>query len=113
MTLHPKMPADLTLAPVAAGIDLNLQRLRDKEQTAIVDELVLELNQPAPGDTRAARAKQVLRVAVRDVDMHGWTAEISSDATRVHLRGGSVTLDLGLSAELQRYIDQPAGAAGR
>jgi hypothetical protein len=105
MIMRPRVPADLSLAPVAAGIDLNLQRLRDLNSPEIVDDLVLELNQPAPAETRDARAKQVLRVALRDVDLYGWAAEISRDATRLQLRGGSVSLDLGLSAQLQRYID--------
>jgi hypothetical protein len=85
--------------------------LRDTGEVRIADELGLELNQPAPAATRGARAKQVLRVALRDVDLHGWKAAISSDATRLQLRGGSVTLDLGLSADLQRYIERPHDTA--
>jgi hypothetical protein len=110
MTLRPKVPADLALAPVAAGIDLNLQRLRDMDESEIVEALALELNQSVPAATRDARAEQVLRVALRDVDLHGWTAEISADSTRLQLRGGSVSLDLGLSALLQRYIEQQSKA---
>jgi hypothetical protein len=113
MTLRPKAPADLALAPVAVGVDLNLRRLRDKSGVEIAEDLVMQLNQPAPAETRDARARQVLQVAVRGVDLHGWTAKISSDATRLQLRGGSVTLDLGLSAELHRYIEQPVGLAER
>jgi hypothetical protein len=110
MTLRPKVPADLALAPVAVAIDLNLRRLRDKNGAAIAEDLVMQLNQPAPARTRDARAKQVLRVALRDVELHGWTAKISPDATRLQLWGGSVTLDLGLSAELKRYIDRSPAA---
>jgi hypothetical protein len=112
MTLRPRVPADLALSPVAAGIDLNLRRLRDKSVLEIADDLIVQLNQPAPAETRDARARQVLRVALRDVDLHGWTATISPDATRLQLRGGSVALDLGLSAELQCYIEQPAKLVG-
>ncbi len=39
MTIHPKTPTDLTLAPVAVGIDMNLQRLRDKSVEGIEAEL--------------------------------------------------------------------------
>ena len=106
----PKVPADLALAPVAASIDLNLQRLRDTGEARIADELALALNQSTPAATRGARAKQVLQVALRDVDLHGWNADISPDATRLRLRGGSVTLDVGLSADLQRYIEAPREA---
>ena len=104
MMMRPKTPTDLTLAPVAAAIDLNLQRLRDlPTPAAIRGELALELN-TVDAATREARTSQVLRVALRDVDLHGWHAEISDDGSRVHLSGGSVTLDIGLSAELQQYI---------
>ena len=43
--------------------------------------------------------------SARNVDLHGWTAEITDDATRVHLTGGSVTLDLGLGAAVTSYIE--------
>jgi hypothetical protein len=45
MTVRPKVPADLALAPVAVSIDLNLQRLRDLTQPQIVDDLVLQLKE--------------------------------------------------------------------
>ena len=111
MTLRPKTPADLTLAPVAAEIDVNLQRLRDKSGHDLASELGLELNQESPAATRELRVEQILRVALRDVELHGWSAEISEDASRVHLSGGSVSLDLGLSAEILHYIEdsRPAG----
>lgn len=105
MTLRPKVTADLTLAPVAAEIDLNLQRLRDLTTPAeIFGELALELNALGVGVTREERAAQVLEVALRDVDLHRWVAEVSDDASRIHLHGGSVTLDVGLSTALQHYI---------
>jgi hypothetical protein len=103
--IRPKATADLTLAPVAAEIDLNLQRLRDlPTETEIVVELALELNAAGAGPTREERADQILRIALRDVDLHGWDASVSEDASRIHLEGGSVTLDVGLSAALQAYI---------
>ena len=105
MTLHPKKPTDLMLAPVAAEIDVNLQRLRDKAGRDLDVEIALELNRESPPATREARATEVLRVGLRDVNLHGWSAEISDDASRLHLSGGSVSLDLGLSAEILRYID--------
>jgi hypothetical protein len=104
MPTIPKSPVDLALAPVAAGIDLNLKRLRDTDPKTLVEELTLSLN-TEPGHTRDERAKQVLEIATRLVDLHGWTAGISADATRLQLRGGSVDLDVGLSAGLRDYIE--------
>jgi hypothetical protein len=103
--MKPRTSTDLTLAPVAAEIDLNLQRLRDKAGHDLAAELGLELNQESPAATREARATQILRVGLRDVNLHGWSAEITEDASRLHLSGGSVSLDVGLSAEILRYID--------
>jgi hypothetical protein len=106
MTIRPKTPTDLTLAPVAVEVDLNLQRLRDlASPSEIFQELALELNLGHPGATPEERAAQILRFAVRNVELHGWQAETSADATRIHLHGGSVTLEIGLSAGLQGYIN--------
>ncbi|HEY6962064.1 MAG TPA: hypothetical protein VI408_09280 [Gaiellaceae bacterium] len=102
--IKPKRPTDLTLAPVAAEIDLNLQALRDARPYEIVDQVALALNS-APAETRGKRAKQILEVATRQVDLHGWKASISKDATRVELRGGSVRLDVALSAKIRDYIE--------
>jgi hypothetical protein len=105
MALHPKVPRDMALAPVAAEIDLNLQALRDKGLSELDRELQLELNGPPIPNTRERRAAQVLRAAVRDVDLHGWQGSITADACRLHLAGGSVTLDLGLGIGIARYIE--------
>ena len=105
MTLHPKNPRDMALAPVAAGIDLNLQGLRDKRPSELDTELQLELNGPPIPNTRDMRARQVLRASFRDVDLHGWQCSITKDACRLHLTGGSVTLDLGLGATIMEYIE--------
>ena len=104
MTIHPRRQRDLLLAPVAAGIDLNLQRLRGKSAREIGGTLELELDKPAIQVDRDERTKLVLRQALRDVDMHGWTAAITDDGARVHLDGGSVSLDLGLGETVEHYI---------
>lgn len=104
MTIHPKQQKDLMLAPVAAEIDRNLQRMRDKSCEEVEAELELELDTPAMRAARDDRAQLVLRQALRDVDLHGWSASITSDGCRVHLEGGSVSIDLGLSAAIGAYI---------
>jgi hypothetical protein len=104
MTIHPKNQKDLMLAPVAAEIDRNLQRLRDGSPSDVLAELELELDRPAMCPERDERAKLVLRQALRDVDLHGWNATLSDDASRVHLDGGSVSVDVGLSPAITGYI---------
>jgi hypothetical protein len=106
MTIHPKQQKDLLLAPVAAEIDINLQRLRDKSIPEVQAQLGLELNAPYTNPDRDARADLVLRQALRDVDMHGWTAAITDDGCRIHLDGGSVSIDLGLSGNITGYIQE-------
>ena len=101
----PKGPRDLTLAPVAVEIDLNLQRLRDLTAEELVPELELVLDRPALGGTRNVRAERVRDAAVRNVNLHDWQALVTDDGCRLRLSGGSVTLDLGLSALLLRYIE--------
>jgi hypothetical protein len=105
MTIHPKNHTDLMLAPVAAEIDRNLQRLRDGSPRDVMAELELELDRPAMYLDRDARAALVLRQALRHVEMHGWTAAVTDDATRLRLGGGSVSIDLGLSAAIADYIE--------
>lgn len=104
-TMTPRVPRDLVLAPVAAQIDLNLQRFRDLPLDKLKFELDLELDRPELDNTRHERASRVLEAALRNVDTHDWRAEITRDGARLRLSGGSVTLDLGLSATLMRYIE--------
>jgi hypothetical protein len=105
MTIAPKEPKDLALAPVAAAIDLNLQRLRDKSPEEIEYQLILELNQPAMAHSEDERVARVTEVALHEVELHHWTAAITDDRARLRLSGGSVSIDLGLSASLLRYIN--------
>ena len=99
--LRPKVPRDFSLAPVAAAIDIELQHLRP----LTVVELESELDGLERCASREERASCVLQAALRDVDTHGWWAEITDDAARLRLTGGSVSLDLGLSPTLMRYIE--------
>jgi hypothetical protein len=107
-TTHPKNYQDLMLAPVAVEIDRNLQRLRDGSPEDVLAELELELDRPAGCVDPDERAELVLRQALRNVDLRGWTVKITADRSRLHLDGGSVTIDLGLSATITRYIQEGA-----
>jgi hypothetical protein len=112
MSIHysivPKDLHDLSLAPVAVMIDRNLERLRDMDQTEIVGHLELMLDRPERTGSRDERAERIRETALRNVDCHGWRAEITVDNTRIRLIGGSVTLDLGLSANIMKFIDEGA-----
>jgi len=109
MSLHPKTPKDLALAPVAAAIDANLQRLRMRHRDEALEyELALELNEPAGIDDRDERAARVLALALRDVDLHGWDAVVTDDGSAVRLRGGSVSIDIAVGATTQHYLGTAA-----
>jgi hypothetical protein len=105
MPLHPRTPKDLLLAPVAAEIDLNLQHVRDRSPAEIDDAVALSLNLDTKGADPAQRKAWILEEATRLVDLHDWHAEITDDAARLRLSGGTVTIDLGLSASILQYIE--------
>ena len=90
---------------MSAAIDLNLQRLRDQSPSEIDDDLAVELNVNTHASSRADRTRWVHESALRFVDLHDWQTQITEDGARLRLTGGSVTLDLGLSATLLRYIE--------
>jgi hypothetical protein len=54
------------------------------------------------------RCERVRALALRDVKLHGWDAAISPDWTRLRLSGGSVSIELGLSATIRDFIAGPA-----
>jgi hypothetical protein len=101
------------LAPVAVEIDLNLQRLRKRTAEEVEYRLELELDRDGRNVDRGDRETLVVRQATRDVDLHGWTAAITDDGVRLHLDGGSVSLDLGLSEGISSYIEDGVGLAGQ
>ena len=105
MNVHPRVPADLVLAPVAVAIDRNLEPLRDTAADAMEREIQMVLDRPGRDDSAEERARRVLEAAVRNVDVHGWSAEIVADHSRLRLSGGSVSLDIGLCATLLAFID--------
>ena len=55
MTLLPKAPIDLSLAPVAVHLDMNLAQIRDASPDEISFHVALELDRPeAPAPPRSA-----------------------------------------------------------
>ena len=104
MTDSPEEPEGFDARAGGGEIDRNLQRLRGGSPSDVLAELELELDRPAMCPERDERAKLVLRQALRDVNLHGWNATLSDDASRVHLDGGSVSVDVGLSPAITGYI---------
>jgi len=111
LAVIPRGPHDLALAPVAVMVDRNLQLLRDCSPREIGVSLEIALNRPERSGSRSERAARVLETALVNVEMHGWHGEITGDNSRLRLSGGSVTLDLGLSASILHFIE--AGPAAQ
>jgi hypothetical protein len=110
LSVLPREPRDLSLAPVAVKIDRNLQPLRDIQPDEILAHLELVLDRPETTGARHERADRILESALRNAELHGWRAEITSDGSRIRLTGGSVSLDIGLSATIVRFIEGAAGS---
>jgi hypothetical protein len=89
---------------VAAQIDRNLARLRDLSVEQIDADVALQLNYVPRSKDAAERAACVRDVAIRLVPMHGWHAEVTADYARLRLTGGSVPIELALSAAIHDYI---------
>jgi hypothetical protein len=105
MSPLPKEAKDFVLAPLAAEIDLNLRRLREKSPKEIEYELEMELDTGPIVDDRDERAERVRYLALRNVDLRGWDASITEDNSAIRLTGGSVSLDLALGANVLRFLE--------
>lgn len=101
---RPHSTRDLLLAPVAVEIDINLQQLRDRDPAGIAESIALSLNVDPRGAGREQRTAWIRECAIHTVDLHDWDAQVTDDGARLRLEGGSVSIDLGLSASVLRYI---------
>jgi hypothetical protein len=81
----PRVPKDLSLAPVAVAIDANLQRFRELDPDRLIGSLELELDRPAADLTEEKRRSYILEAAVRNVNLHGWSASVTEDGARLRL----------------------------
>ena len=73
------------------------------------DALAIAFNVDREGADRVERAARILDEAVRGVELHDWAAEITDDAARLRLSGGSVSIELGLSPTIRSYIENGPG----
>lgn len=106
MSLHPRETRDLALAPVAVHVDMNLRPLREAGPEDLEAAFQLVLDRPAADQSRATREQRVLDVALRGVDLHGWSASVCPDGSAIRLEGGSVTLDLALGATVLHHLEE-------
>ena len=82
MTLLPRAPIDLLLAPVAVHLDMNLARLREMSPAEIDFQIALALDRPERTGTAEERMERLVAVTVRNVELHGWTPTITDDHCR-------------------------------
>jgi len=101
---RPHSVTDLALSPVLVSIERNLAWLRDTDDLRYA--LALELNDddsryPAASD----RASRVQLVAVRNVDLHGWTVTPTKDLQGLAVSHGEYTISIMLGRKLADYVE--------
>jgi hypothetical protein len=101
---RPHSVTDLALSPVLVSIERNLARLRDNDDLRYA--LVLELNDD---DNAAAtpddRVRRVLRAAVRNVELHGWTVAPTPDRYGLAVTHGEYAVSIMLGRRLADYVE--------
>ena len=106
-TPHPHSLTDLALAPVLVQIEHNLAWLRASENLEF--DLALQLNDDASSYKRAAdRADRIRRVAVRNVDLHGWKVQPTADNYGLAVQHGEYQVSLMFGKQLTDYVEQRA-----
>jgi hypothetical protein len=105
----PHSVTDLALSPVLVSIERNLSWLRDNEDLELA--LAVELNDddslyPAASD----RARRIRTVAVRHVDLHGWTVTPTPDRQGLAVTHGEYTVSIMLGRRLADYVEHGFGA---
>lgn len=101
---HPHSAADLALAPILISVERNLAHLRDCEELEY--EFALELNDDDRWyHTTADRAQRVVRMATRDVPMHGWDAHPTPDLQGVAVEHGGYVVSVMFGSRLTDYIE--------
>ena len=101
---RPHSAADLALAPVLIRIERNLARLRESDDLEF--SLALDLNDDASRYTTAgARAGRVQAYALRDVDLHDWTVNPTSDLQGLAVSHGGYTVSIMLGKQVANYVE--------
>jgi hypothetical protein len=111
---HPHSVTDLALSPVLVGIERNLAFLRDNDDLRYA--LAVELNDDdSQYRTAADRARRVRTVAVRDVELHGWSVAPTADGHGLAVWHGGYTVSIMLGRRLAGYVENgfPAAAASQ
>jgi hypothetical protein len=101
---RPHSVADLALSPVLVNIERNLAWLRDND--GLEYALAVELNDDdSLYPTASDRARRVQKVAVRDVDLHGWTVTPTADLQGLAVTHGEYTVSIMLGRRLAGYVE--------
>jgi hypothetical protein len=105
----PHSVTDLALSPVLVSIERNLAFLRDNEDLEFA--LAVELNDDdSLYHTASDRAGRLQTVAVRNVDLHGWTVTPTPDLQGLAVTHGEYTVSIMLGRRLADYVEHGFGA---
>ena len=105
----PHSVTDLALSPVLVSIERNLAFLRDNEDLEFA--LAVELNDDdSLYPTASDRARRIQTVAVRYVDLHGWSVTPTKDLQGLAVTHGEYTVSIMLGRRLADYVEHGFGA---
>ncbi|HEX6247604.1 MAG TPA: hypothetical protein VFZ64_07005 [Nocardioidaceae bacterium] len=105
-TVYPHSTSDLALAPVLIQLERNLEGLRR------ADDLLhaLGTDDAGPASSRD-RAEQVVRVAVRGVNLHGLAVAPTPDLNGLSVEHGEYRVSLMLGGRVTEYVRHGAPAS--
>jgi hypothetical protein len=100
----PHSVTDLALSPVLVSIERNLAGLRDNEDLEFA--LAVELNDDdSLYPTASDRARRVRTVAVRNVELRGWTVTGTADLQGLAVTHGDYAVSIMLGRRLAGYVE--------
>lgn len=104
MTKRPHDVTDLYLAPVALGLDAELESLAGLSPDALTREIALRTDhEPSTGDERRVA---LLAAISHLVETHGWRLAWSERG--VEMSHDDHRLVLGVPASVRDYVEKPA-----
>lgn len=108
--LYPHSAADIAFAPVLIGIERNLEWLRTCDDLEFA--LALDLNDSDRWYHSACeRAERVQRCALRGVELHGLTVQVTDDWYGLRVSHGEYAVPIMLGKRLAAYVEHGMPAA--